>query len=83
MTKAGLIEELCLAMDMTRKASEDVDDTIFDSVVRLRNGDRSKFGVLEAFARANANRVLAVIRKRAPVWKFRPSVFLISSPVRN
>ena len=43
----------------------------------------SKFGVLEAFARANASRVLAVIRKRAYVWKFRPSVFLIIKPSKE
>jgi integration host factor subunit beta len=50
MTKAGLIEELCRAMDMTRKASEDVVDAIFDSVVRaLRNGDRIEIRGLGSF----------------------------------
>ena len=50
MTKAALIEELCRAMDMTLKASEDIVDAIFDSVVRaLREGDRIEIRGLGSF----------------------------------
>lgn len=41
MTKAGLIEELCRAMEMTRKDSEEVIDAIFGGVIRaLHAGDK-------------------------------------------
>lgn len=41
MTKAELIEEVSRAVEMTRKDSEQIVDTIFDSVVRaLRSGDK-------------------------------------------
>jgi integration host factor subunit beta len=41
MTKAELIEEVSRAVEMTRKDSEQIVDTIFDSIVRaLRTGDK-------------------------------------------
>ena len=41
MTKAELIEEVLRAVEMTRKDSEQIVDTIFDSIVRaLRSGDK-------------------------------------------
>ncbi len=41
MTKAELIEEVSRAVEMTRKDSEQIVDTIFDSIVRsLRAGDK-------------------------------------------
>ncbi len=41
MTKAELIEEVSRAVEMTRKDSEQIVDTIFDSIVRaLRSGDK-------------------------------------------
>jgi integration host factor subunit beta len=41
MTKADLIEEISRAVEMTRKDSEQIVDTIFDSIVRaLRGGDK-------------------------------------------
>ncbi len=41
MTKAELIEEVAGAVEMTRKDSEHIVDTIFDSIVHaLRTGDK-------------------------------------------
>ena len=41
MTKAELIEEVSRVIEMTRKDSEVIVESIFDSVVRaLRNGDK-------------------------------------------
>jgi integration host factor subunit beta len=41
MTKADLIEEVAKAVEMTRKDSEVIVETIFDSIVRsLRAGDK-------------------------------------------
>ena len=41
MTKAELIEEVSRAVEMTRKDSEQIVDTIFDSIVlALRSGDK-------------------------------------------
>jgi integration host factor subunit beta len=41
MTKAELIEEVSRAVEMTRKDSEQIVDTIFDSIVHaLRTGDK-------------------------------------------
>lgn len=41
MTKADLIDEVSRAVEMTRKDSESIVDTIFDSVVRaLRAGEK-------------------------------------------
>ena len=41
MTKADLIEEVSRVVEMTRKDSEVIVETIFDSIVRsLRNGDK-------------------------------------------
>lgn len=41
MTKADLIDEVSKAVEMTRKDSEQIVDTIFESIVRsLRSGDK-------------------------------------------
>jgi integration host factor subunit beta len=41
MTKAELVEEVSRAIEVTRKDSEVVVETIFDSIVKaLRNGDK-------------------------------------------
>ncbi len=41
MTKAELVEEVSRAIEMTRKDSETVVETIFDSIVKaLRGGDK-------------------------------------------
>ena len=43
MTKAELIEEVSRVIEMTRKDSEVIVESIFDSVVRaLRSGDKSE-----------------------------------------
>jgi integration host factor subunit beta len=50
MTKAGLIEELCRAMEMTRKDSEEVIDAIFGGVIRaLHAGDKIEIRGLGSF----------------------------------
>ncbi len=41
MTKADLIDEVSRAVEMTRKDSESIVDTIFDSIVKaLRSGEK-------------------------------------------
>ena len=41
MTKADLIDEVSKAVEMTRKESEQIVDTIFESIVKaLRGGDK-------------------------------------------
>jgi integration host factor subunit beta len=84
MTKADLIEEVSRLAELTRKDSEVIVDTIFDSVVRsLRVGDKIEIRGLAASARASASRASAGTRKPATAWKFRPRKFPSSSPARN
>ena len=82
MTKVELIEDIAQAVEMSRKDSEVM---LFSTAwcVLYAAGTRSRSEALEASARASGSRAWGVIQKRAGAWKFRPSPFLISSPVRN
>ena len=80
MTKAELIEEVSRAVEMTRKDSEQIVDTIFDSIVRaLRSGDKieirgfGSFVVKNRRARQGRNpksgALVSVAAKRVPFFK--------------
>jgi integration host factor subunit beta len=80
MTKAGLIEEVCRAMEMTKKDSEDIVEAILDSLVRaLRGGDKIEIRGLGSFGtRQRQSRVgrnpktgarVEVPAKRVPYFK--------------
>jgi integration host factor subunit beta len=54
MTKAELIEEVSRAVEMTRKDSEQIVDTIFDSIVHsLRTGDKIEIRGFGSFRTRN------------------------------
>jgi integration host factor subunit beta len=72
MTKADLIEEVSRLSELTRKDSEVIVDTIFDSVVRsLRVGDKIEirgFGSFRTRQRKPGDRV-EVPAKKIPFFK--------------
>jgi len=85
MTKADLIDEVSRLAELTRKDSEVIVETIFDSVVRsLRAGDKIEirgFGQLPAPpAQASHGNV---IQRPAKKLRCRPRRFLSSSPARS
>ena len=54
MTRAELIEEVSRAVEMTRKDSEQIIDTIFESIVRaLRTGDKIEIRGFGSFRTRN------------------------------
>jgi len=56
MTKADLIEEVSRLAELTRKDSEVIVETIFDSIVRsLRVGDKIEIRGLAAFVPGSAS----------------------------
>ena len=56
MTKADLIDEVSRLAELTRKDSEVIVETIFDSVVRsLRAGDKIEIAALEVSAPGSAS----------------------------
>ena len=80
MTKADLIDEVSRLAELTRKDSEVIVETIFDSVVRsLRAGDKieirgfGSFGVKQRRARQGRNPktgdVVEVEAKRIPFFR--------------
>ncbi len=80
MTKADLIEEVSRVVEMTRKESEVIVETIFESIVRaLRNGDKveirgfGSFRTRERQARTGRNpktgERVEVPAKRVPYFK--------------
>src|SRR6266851_793964 len=69
MTKADLIEEVSRVVEMTRKESEVIVESIFDSIVKALRGG----GSLASDA----------IQKPAPASRFPPRRFLTSSPAKN
>ncbi len=80
MTKADLIEEVSRVVEMTRKDSEVIVETIFDSIVRaLRSGDKveirgfGSFRTRERQARIGRNpktgERVEVPAKRIPFFK--------------
>ncbi len=80
MTKADLVEEVAHATDLTRKDSEVIVDTLFESVIKaLRAGDKlevrgfGSFRVRERNARVGRNpktgEKVEVPAKRVPYFK--------------
>ena len=64
MTKAELIEEVSRVVEMTRKDSEVIVETIFESIVTVCiPATRSKFADLAVSERASVNRASAATRK--------------------
>ena len=84
MTKADLIDEVSRLAELTRKDSEVIVETIFDSVVRsLRVGDKIEIRGFGSFRRASASRAWDAIPRPASEWKFLPRKFPSSNPARN
>jgi integration host factor subunit beta len=77
MTKADLVEEVTKLGDLTRRDSETIVETIFDSATRSKSADSG------ASASGNANRASGAIRKPAPRLRFPQRRFRISSPAKN
>ncbi len=80
MTKADLVEEVARVTDLTRKDSEVIVDTLFESVIKaLRGGDKlevrgfGSFRVRERNARVGRNpktgEKVEVPAKRVPYFK--------------
>jgi len=84
MTKADLIDEVSRLAELTRKDSEVIVETIFDSIVRsLRVGDKIEIRGFGSSGPGSANRAWDAIRKPATAWKCRPRRSLSSSPARS
>ena len=89
MTKAELIEVVCRDVEMTRKDSQVIRRGHLWTAwcVRCAAGIASRFGVLEASARANGRRAWGAIRKRAhrgaPVESGNPSQALLPASNLN
>ena len=80
MTKADLIDEVSRLAELTRKDSEVIVETIFDSVVRsLRVGDKIEI----VFALVSGGLAWDAIRRRASASRFPPRRFLSSSPAKS
>ncbi len=84
MTKAELIEEVSRKVEMTRKDSEEIVETIFESIVgSLHKGDKIEIRGFGSFRTRQRQPRVGVIRKPAPASKCRPSAFPFSSPAKN
>ena len=84
MTKADLIDEVSRLAELTRKDSEVIVETIFDSVVRsLRVEIKSKFAASGASEPGNESPGSAAIPRRATGSKSLQKRSRSSSPARN
>ena len=84
MTKADLIDEVSRLAELTRKDSEVIVETIFESVVRsCAPATRSRSAALAASAPGSASLAWGAIQRPAIVLKFRPRRFRSSSPARS
>ena len=84
MTKADLIEEVSRLAELTRKDSEIIVETIFDSVVRsLRSGDKIEIRGFGSFRTRQRKPRVGRNPKTGPVWKCLQRKSLISSQARN
>ena len=84
MTKADLIDEVSRLAELTRKDSEVVVETIFDSIVRsLRVGDKIEIRGFGSFRTRQRKPRVGRNPRPAIAWKFRPRRFLSSSPARS
>ena len=77
MTKADLIEEVSKVVEMTRKDSEVIVESIFDAIVKsLRTGDKIEIRGFGSFRSGG-------IRRRGRGWKCRRSGSPFSSPRKS
>ena len=84
MTKADLIDEVSRLAELTRKDSEVIVETIFDSVVRsLRVGDKIEIRGFGSFRTRQRKPGWAATPKPATGWKYPQKRFPSSSPARN
>ncbi len=84
MTKADLIDEVSRLSELTRKDSEVIVETIFDSVVRsLRAGDKIEIRGFGSFRTRQRKPRTGRNPKPARRLKFRPRRFRSSNPARN
>ncbi len=82
MTKADLVEEVSRVTELTRKDSEVIVDTLFESVIKaLKNGD--KYAASAVFAYGSATRASGATPKRGKKSRYLQSAFLISNQARN
>jgi integration host factor subunit beta len=84
MTKADLIDEVSRLAELTRKDSEVIVETIFDSVVRsLRAGDKIEIRGFGSFRTRQRKPRTGRIQRPAKKLRCRPKRFLSSSPARS
>jgi len=84
MTKADLIDEVSRLAELTRKDSEVILETIFDSVVRsLRAGDKIEIRGFGSFRTRQRKPELVATPKLASGSKCRQKRFLSLNPARN
>jgi integration host factor subunit beta len=84
MTKADLIDEVSRLAELTRKDSEVIVETIFDSVVRsLRAGDKIEIRGFGSFRTRQRKSAWDAIRRPAKKSRCPPRRFLSSSPAKS
>jgi len=84
MTKADLIDEVSQLAELTRKDSEVIVETIFDSIVRsLRVGDKIEIRGFGSFRTRQRKPRVGRNPKTASAWKSLPRRFHSSSRARN
>ena len=84
MTKADLIDEVSRLAELTRKDSEVIVETIFDSIVRsLRVGDKIEIRGFGSFRTRQRKPRVGRIRRPVIGWKCRPRRSRSLSPARN
>jgi len=84
MTKAELIEDVSRVVVMSRKDSEIIVETIFDSIVKsLKAGDKIEIRGFGSFRTRQRNPRIGRIPRPERAWTSRPRKFPTSSPARN
>jgi len=84
MTKAELIEDVSRVVEMSRKDSEIIVETIFDSIVKsLKVGDKIEIRGFGSFRTRQRKPRIGRNPIPAHAWTYRPRRFPISSPARN
>ena len=84
MTKADLIEEVSRVVEMTRKDSEVIVETIFDSMtIPCARATKSRSVGSEASVRASGDPGSAVTRGLGRGWTCPPRESRTSSPAKN
>ena len=84
MTKADLIDEVSRQVELTRKDSEVIVETIFDSIVRsLRAGDKIEIRGFGSFRTRQRNPRVGRNPRLETASKSPPRRYPSSSPARN